>query len=128
MLTSAYAADVKLDGQCIVAAKNDAKADKTRDYKIARSTSLHKCPKKFDGDQRPATKAVPLVQTGQASRASARSRVRMSIFERTDRQRPRSVLLRQLQRQSGQDRRRQARPGLQRRSWKKGEFKVEKKK
>ena len=31
---AAYAADVKLDGvKCIVAAKNDAKADKTRDYK-----------------------------------------------------------------------------------------------
>ena len=31
-LTSAYAADVKLDGiKCIVAGKNDAKADKTEE-------------------------------------------------------------------------------------------------
>jgi YHS domain-containing protein len=69
-LTSAYAADVKLDGvKCIVAAKNDAKADKTRDYKDGKVYfCCDNCPKKFDADQKAfATKAnAQLVQTGQA--------------------------------------------------------------
>jgi YHS domain-containing protein len=69
-LTTAYAADVKLDGvKCIVAAKNDAKADKTRDYKGGKVYfCCDNCPKKFDGDQKAfASKAnAQLVQTGQA--------------------------------------------------------------
>src|SRR5262245_54257028 len=69
-LTSVYAADVKLEGvKCIVAAKNDAKADKTRDYKDGKVYfCCDNCPKKFDSDQKAfATKAnAQLVQTGQA--------------------------------------------------------------
>ncbi len=69
-LTSAYAADVKLDGvKCIVAGNNAAKADKTRDYKGGKVYfCCDNCPKKFDGDQKAfATKAnAQLVQTGQA--------------------------------------------------------------
>jgi len=72
-LTSAYAADVKLDGvKCIVAAKNAAKADKTRDYKGGKVFfCCDNCPKKFDEDTKAfATKAnAQLVQTGQAKQA-----------------------------------------------------------
>ena len=69
-LTTAYAAEVKLDGvKCIVATKNAAKADKTRDYKGAKVYfCCDNCPKKFDSDEKTyATKAnAQLVQTGQA--------------------------------------------------------------
>jgi YHS domain-containing protein len=72
-LTSVYAAEVKLDGvKCIVAGKNDAKADKTREYKGgAVYFCCDNCPKKFDGDTKTfATKAnAQLVQTGQAKQA-----------------------------------------------------------
>jgi YHS domain-containing protein len=72
-LTTAYAADVKLDGvKCIVAAKNAAKADKTRDYKGGKVFfCCDNCPKKFDEDTKAfATKAnAQLVQTGQAKQA-----------------------------------------------------------
>ena len=69
-LTTAYAADVKLDGvKCIVAAKNDAKADKNRDYKGGKVYfCCDNCPKAFDKDTAKfASKAnAQLVQTGQA--------------------------------------------------------------
>jgi YHS domain-containing protein len=72
-LTTAYAADVKLDGvKCIVAAKNAAKADKTRDYKGGKVFfCCDNCPKKFDEDTKAfASKAnAQLVQTGQAKQA-----------------------------------------------------------
>jgi len=69
-LTTAYAAEVKLDGvKCIVAAKNDAKADKTRDYKGGKVYfCCDMCPKAFDKDEKKfASKAnAQLVQTAQA--------------------------------------------------------------
>jgi hypothetical protein len=69
-LTSAYAADVKLDGvKCIVAGTKAANAEKTRDYKDGKVYfCCDNCPKAFDGDQKKfATKAnAQLVQTGQA--------------------------------------------------------------
>lgn len=72
-LTSVYAADVKLDGvKCIVAGKNAAKADKTRDYKSGKVYfCCDNCPKEFDKDAKKfATKAnAQLVQTGQAKQA-----------------------------------------------------------
>jgi YHS domain-containing protein len=72
-LTSVYAAEVKLDGvKCIVATKNAAKADKTRDYKGGKVYfCCDNCPKKFDEDKAAfATKAnTQLVQTGQAKQA-----------------------------------------------------------
>jgi len=72
-LTSVYAADVKLDGvKCIVATKNPAKADKTRDYKDGKVYfCCDNCPKKFDADQKAfATKAnAQLVATEQAKQA-----------------------------------------------------------
>jgi YHS domain-containing protein len=72
-LTSVYAADVKLDGvKCIVAAKNPAKADKTRDYKDGKVYfCCDNCPKEFDKDKaKYATKAnAQLVATGQAKQA-----------------------------------------------------------
>jgi hypothetical protein len=73
LLTSVIAADVKLDGiKCIVATKNAAKADKTRDYKDGKVYfCCDNCPKKFDedqaGDKKLDTKAnTQLVATGQA--------------------------------------------------------------
>jgi hypothetical protein len=69
-LTSVYAAEVKLDGiKCIVAGKNDAKADKTRDYKDGKVYfCCDNCPKAFDKDEKKfATKAnTQLVATAQA--------------------------------------------------------------
>jgi YHS domain-containing protein len=69
-LTSVYAADVKLDGvKCIVATKNPAKADKTRDYKDGKVYfCCDNCPKEFDKDKaKYATKAnAQLVATEQA--------------------------------------------------------------
>ena len=72
-LTSAYAADLKLDGvKCIVATKMAAKADKTRDYRDGKVFfCCDNCPKKFDADKKSfATKAnAQLVQTEQAKQA-----------------------------------------------------------
>jgi YHS domain-containing protein len=72
-LTSVYAADVKLDGvKCIVAAKNPAKADKTRDYKGGKVYfCCDNCPKEFDKDNaKYASKAnAQLAATGQAKQA-----------------------------------------------------------
>ena len=72
-LTSVYAADVKLDGvKCIVAGKNAAKADKTRDYKDGEVYfCCDNCPKEFDKDKaKYATKAnAQLVATAQAKQA-----------------------------------------------------------
>ncbi|SRR5258708_17114856 len=70
-LTSVYAAEeIKLDGvKCIVATKNPAKADKTRDYKDGKVFfCCDNCPMKFDKDTKAfATKAnAQLVQTEQA--------------------------------------------------------------
>lgn len=69
-LTSAYAADVKLDGvKCIVNAKADAKADKTADYKGGKVYfCCDNCPKAFAKDEKKfATKAnAQLVATKQA--------------------------------------------------------------
>jgi YHS domain-containing protein len=72
-LTTAYAADIKVDGvKCLVAPKNAAKADKSRDYKGGKVFfCCDNCPKKFDEDAKPfAAKAnAQLVQTGQAKQA-----------------------------------------------------------
>ena len=72
-LTTAYAADIKVDGvKCIVAPKNAVKADKTRDYKGGKVFfCCDNCPKKFDEDTKAfTTKAnAQLVQTGQAKQA-----------------------------------------------------------
>ena len=69
-LTTAYAAEVKLDGvKCIVNAKAAAKADKTRDYKGGKVYfCCDNCPKAFDKDEKKfASKAnAQLVQTAQA--------------------------------------------------------------
>jgi hypothetical protein len=73
LLTAVVADEVKLDGiKCLVAAKNAAKADKTRDYKDGKVYfCCDNCPKKFDedqaGDKKMSTKAnTQLVATGQA--------------------------------------------------------------
>lgn len=70
-LATVFAAeDIKLDGvKCIVATKNDAKMDKTREYKGGKVFfCCDNCPKKFDADQKPfATRANhQLVATEQA--------------------------------------------------------------
>ncbi len=69
-MTSAYAADVKLDGvKCIVATGKPANAEKSRDYKGGKVYfCCDNCPKAFDGDQaKYSTKAnAQLVQTAQA--------------------------------------------------------------
>ncbi|HLJ10804.1 MAG TPA: hypothetical protein VKU82_06425, partial [Planctomycetaceae bacterium] len=71
LLATVQAADtVKLDGvKCIVNAKADAKADKTRDYKGGKVYfCCDNCPKAFDKDEKKfSTKAnAQLVATGQA--------------------------------------------------------------
>src|SRR5258708_40323576 len=70
-LTSVYAAEeIKLDGvKCIVARKNPAKADKTRDYKDGKVYfCCDNCPMKFDKDAKTYTEKAnaQLVQTAQA--------------------------------------------------------------
>lgn len=69
-LTTAFAADVKLDGvKCIVNGKADAKADKTADYKGGKVYfCCDNCPKAFAKDEKKfATKAnAQLVATKQA--------------------------------------------------------------
>lgn len=68
-VAAAYAADVKLEGvKCIVAAKNDAKADKSLDYRDGKIYfCCDNCPKSFEKDKAKfATKANhQLVQTAQ---------------------------------------------------------------
>lgn len=69
-LTSAYAADVKLDGvKCIVNGKAAAKAEKSADYKGGKVYfCCDNCPKAFAKDEKKySTKAnAQLVATGQA--------------------------------------------------------------
>ncbi len=69
-LTTAYAADVKLDGvKCIVNGKAAAKADKSADYKGGKVYfCCDNCPKAFAADEKKfSTKAnAQLVATGQA--------------------------------------------------------------
>jgi hypothetical protein len=69
-MTSAFAADVKLDGvKCIVAGKNAAKADKSADYKDGKVYfCCDNCPKEFAKDTKKyASKAnAQLVATAQA--------------------------------------------------------------
>jgi len=72
LLATAYAADEKVDlkgAKCIVNAKADAKADKSRDYKDGKVYfCCDNCPKKFDKDAKEFTlKAnAQLIQTEQA--------------------------------------------------------------
>jgi len=70
-LGAAYAAEtVKLEGvKCVVATKNDAKADKNRDYKGGKVYfCCDNCPKKFDADEAKYSTSAnhQLVETGQA--------------------------------------------------------------